>query len=68
MKILPYIQLQEKFGGKFIARSNGHVVAIGSTYKSLLNKIAKKHLRRDKLTIAYIHPKGALCVYRISSH
>lgn len=67
MRPFSYIQLQEKYGGKFIAKSNGQVVASGSTYKSLINKIVKKHLKRNKLTFAYIHPKGAICVYRVSS-
>lgn len=67
MKTLSYIQLQERYGGKFIARSNGQVVASGPTYKSLISKIAQKHLKRDNLTFAYIHPKGAICVYRVSS-
>lgn len=68
MKSLSYVQLQEKYSGKFIAKSNGHVVASGPTYKSLINKIAKKHLERNKLTFAYIHPNGAICVYKISSY
>lgn len=67
MKILSYIQLQEKYGGKFIAKSNGQIAAFASTYKSLITKIAKKHLKRSNLTFAYIHPKGAICVYRIPS-
>lgn len=67
MKILSYIQLQEKYGGKFIAKSNGHVAVFAQTYKSLIAKINKKHLKRASLTFAYIHPKGAICVYRVSS-
>jgi hypothetical protein len=67
MKLLSYIQLQEKYGGKFIAKSNGEVAAFASTYKSLIVKITKKHLNRINLTFAYIHPKGAICVYSISS-
>ena len=67
MKTLSYIQLQEKYGGKFIARSNGQVLAWGATYKSLITKIVRRHLKRNILTFAYIHPKGAICVYRVSS-
>lgn len=67
MKPLSYIQLQERYGGKFIAKSNGEVIAVGTTYRDLINTITNKHLNRAKLTFAYIHPRGAICVYRISS-
>ena len=66
MKTSSYIQLQEKYGGKFIAKSNSKVTAYDSTYKSLISKIAKRHLKRDNLIFAYIHPKGAICVYTVS--
>ena len=68
MKTLSYTNLQQKYSGKFIAESNGKVVASALTYKSLANNVSKKHLKREKLTFAYIHPKGALCVYNFSSH
>lgn len=68
MKPLSYIQLQERYGGKFIARSNSQIVAWGSTYKSLISKLNKKHISRNNLIFAYIHPKGTICVYRISPH
>ena len=68
MKTLSYIQLQNKYGGKFIAKSDDQVVTSASTYKSLISKIIRKRLQRNKLIFAYIHPKGAICVYRVSSH
>lgn len=66
MKTVSYIQLQEKYGGKFVAKANGNVVVFGATYKSLIDKLTKKHLRRENLTFAFIHPKGVICEYRIS--
>ncbi len=62
-----YIQFQNKYGGKFIAKSDDQVVTSASTYKSLISAIIRKRLQRNKLIFTYIHPKGAICVYRVSS-
>ncbi len=61
-----YPQLQEKFGGKFIARLDGHVIASAKTSKTLWNKV-KKHIGNPHLVIGYVAPKGAICIYGIST-
>lgn len=60
-----YTQLQEKFGGKFIARMDGHVIASAKTSKALWNKV-RKHIGNPRLTIGYVAPKGAVCIYGFS--
>ncbi len=58
-----YIQLQEKFGGKFIARINSHVIASAKTSKALCDKVRNQIGRNPKMMIEYIEPKGAICIY-----
>lgn len=61
-----YSQLQEKYGGKFIAKINHRVIASAKTSKSLWRKISSK-IGDPKVAIEYIEPKGAICIYGISS-
>jgi len=58
-----YIQIQEKYGGKFIATLNEQVVAAAKSHKELTRQITKKKLKRSSVTYEYIEPKGAICVY-----
>lgn len=68
MKSNPYIQLQEKYGGKFVATVNGKVVVSAKTMKNLFQKMKKDEITYDeKVVIGHILPKGAICVYRIST-
>jgi riboflavin synthase alpha subunit len=60
-----YPQLQEKFGGKFIARINGRVIASAKTSKALWDKV-RNRIGDPKMVIGYIPPKGAICIYGIS--
>ena len=61
-----YIQLQEQYGGKFVAIRNGQVVAIGNTHKELVDSIKKNMIERKNLNFEYIERKDAVCIYRIS--
>lgn len=61
-----YAQLQEKFGGRFIAKVNSHVIASAKTSRALWNKVRDK-IGRPDLTILYIAPKGAVCIFGIST-
>ena len=61
-----YYQLQKKFGGKFIAKLNNRVIASSKTSKVLWDKV-KKYIGNPHLVIEYIEPKGAICIYGISS-
>jgi len=62
MKRRSYAQLQVRYGGQFIARLNGRVVASAKTSKTLFAKI-RKWIGKRELLIEYIEPKGAICIY-----
>ncbi len=58
-----YAKLQRRYGGKFIARTNGKVLASGATYPKLLQDIRKRRLDRLALIVGYVPPKNAICIY-----
>ena len=62
MKPLSYIQLQDKYGGKFIAAYKGKIIASANTSKKLFEKVKDK-LGNKYLLIQHIDPKEAVCVY-----
>ena len=59
-----YPQLQEKYGGKFIAKIGERVIASAKTSQTLWNKVRNRVGNKDML-IEYIEPKGAICTYGI---
>lgn len=61
-----YPQLQEKYGGKFIAKIGNRVIASAKTSKALWDKVHKE-IGTPNILIEYIEPKGAICIYGISS-
>ena len=63
IKVISYAKLQRRYGGKFIAREDGHVLASGATYPKLLQAIRKRRLNRQRLIVGYVPPKGAICIY-----
>lgn len=66
MELKTYIQLQEEYGGKFIAIREGQVLATGNTHKELVENLKKNHIERKNLTFEFIEPKDAICIYNIS--
>jgi len=65
MRAKSYPQLQKKYGGKFIARRDGEVIASAKTSKALWDKVRDK-VGSPQMLIEYIEPKGAICIYGIS--
>lgn len=63
VKAVSYANLQRRYGGKFIARQNGKVLASGTTYRQLLRAISKRRLNRQRLIVGYVPPKDAICIY-----
>ncbi len=55
--------LQESYGGHFVALRDGHVVAAGRTYRDLLAAVRQAGLDRATLTIEYIEPADVLRAY-----
>ena len=65
VKVISYAKLQRRYGGKFIAREDGKVLASGDTYRKLLQAIRKRRLNRQELIVGYVPPKKAICIYRL---
>lgn len=63
IKTISYATLQRRYGGTFIARRNGKVLASGTTYRTLLKTIRKRRLDRQQLIVGYVPPKDAICIY-----
>src|SRR3989338_2647747 len=63
--VISYAKLQRRYGGKFIARKNGKVLASGSTYPQLLQVIRKRRLNRQRLIVGSVPPQKAICIYRL---
>lgn len=62
-KTVSYAKLQGRYGGRFIARENGKVLASSLTYRGLLRTIRKRHLNRQRLVVGYVPLKNAICIY-----
>jgi hypothetical protein len=57
-----YVQLQKRYGGKFIASYHGRVIATARTSKDLFRKIAR-YVGDPALFVQYIAPQRAICIY-----
>ncbi len=66
MKGQSYLQLQKRYGGRFIATYHGKVIASAKNSKALFKKITR-YLGDAALFVQYIAPQHAVCIYRISS-
>ena len=64
VKVISYAKLQRRYGGQFIARENGKVLASGKTYRQLLQALRKRRLSRQRLIVGYVPPQKAICIYR----
>ena len=63
IKTISYATLQRRYGGTFIARQNGKILASGATYRTLLKTIRQRGLNRQRLIVGYVPPKDAICIY-----
>jgi hypothetical protein len=63
VKAISYAKLQHRYGGKFVARQDGKVLASGATYRKLLQALTKRRLNRRHVSVGYVPPKGAICIY-----
>jgi len=62
MKPLSYIQLQNKYDGKFVATYKGKVIASANTSERLFEKVKDKLGDRD-LLVQHVDIKEGVCVY-----
>jgi hypothetical protein len=59
-----HLQLQERFGSKFVAQRKNQVIASASTLRALFTQLKKKHIPPAKdIIIGRIPPKEHICVY-----
>ncbi len=58
-----YAELQEKYGGQFVALREGEVVAAGRTYHDLLVAVERAALDRAQLTFEHVEPVNGLRAY-----
>ena len=63
LSTISYAKFQRRYGGRFIARTNGTVLASSPTYRGLLAAIEKRRLNRRQLIVGYVPPKHAICIY-----
>ncbi len=62
MKSQSYIQLQKRYGGRFVATYRGRVIASAKSSKVLFQKIVR-YVGDASLFIQYIAPQRAVCIY-----
>jgi len=63
MAEVDYAQLQERYGGKYIAHRNGEVISSAETYDDLMDQLEESTVVWKDLIIAYIEPTNTVCVY-----
>jgi hypothetical protein len=67
MKATAYFQLQERYGGQFIAHQDGKVLAAAPSYDELCRRLEELELGLeldwDRVMIEYIEPADAAHVY-----
>ena len=62
MKSRSYMQLQKRYGGKFVATYHGRVIASAKNSKALFQKIAR-YVGDTALLVQYVAPQSAVCIY-----
>ncbi len=63
MKTISYARLQERYSGEYIARNGARVLEHAGTYTRLMKRLAQKHIDRTTLSIGFVPPKSAICIY-----
>lgn len=58
-----YETLREKYGGKHIAISSGEEVITGETVSEVIEKIEKKDIDFEEVTIEYMPEKGEVILF-----
>jgi hypothetical protein len=62
MSDIDYVQLQQRFGGRSIARCDGEVVASAETYDTLSDRLDSMSVPWETLVIEYIEPVSSVCL------
>ena len=63
IKTISYAKLQNRYGGKYIARRGDQVVASAGTYDELIEQLRALGVERTELVIAFIPSPDVFYVY-----
>ena len=63
MADIDYVQLQQQYGGCYIARRDGEVVASAETYDALSDQLDGMPVAWEQLVIEYVEPIASVRVY-----
>lgn len=60
---LDYVQLQQHYGGRYVARRNSDIIASAETYDELSEQLEGSVVDWDELIIEYVEPSDTVCAY-----
>ena len=63
MAEIDYALLQQRYGGRYVARRSGEVVASAETYDGLSDQLEAGVVDWDELIVEYVEPADIVCVY-----
>ena len=63
MADIDYVQLQQHYGGRYIARRDTEVIANAATYDELSDQLEGMAVVRQQLVIEYVEPVSSVRVY-----
>lgn len=63
MADVSYATLQQRYGGRYVARRDGEVIADAGTYDELTDQLEKTVTDWSDIVIEYVEPANIVCVY-----
>ena len=63
MAEVDYAQLQQRYGGRYVARRDSEVITSADTYDELCDQLEKAAVDWSELVIEYVEPANIVCVY-----
>ena len=63
MAEIDYQQLQQQYGGRYVARRDAEVIASAETYDELSDQLEGAAVEWVELMIEYVEPAHIVCVY-----
>ena len=63
MTDVSYAVLQQRYGGRYVARRGGEVIASAGTYDELADQLEKTVTDWSEIIIEYVEPVNIVCVY-----
>jgi hypothetical protein len=63
MAKVDYISLQQRYGGRYIARRDEQVIADAASYDELIDNLENAMIDWSKIIIEYVEPANIVCIY-----